>query len=432
MTPQESSQAEFRAQHAEILYGQGDRLAPLRAALETLGHPDQAMTIIHIAGTNGKGSTAHMLSHLLQGHGFKLGLFTSPHLYTERESIQINGRMIDKAAFSSLLERVNSQVADNFSQFELVFLIAMTYFAEQDCDYVVLECGLGGELDATNAIAHSDYAVFTKIARDHTAMLGNTLSEIAKTKSGIMRPHQKVVVGPEQDSEVVDQLKGQQEDQADSQWFYQDHSQVTWQAHSENYCLRLLDGQEVTVDLALRGSFQCENLSTAMLCYQVWLEDHDLVFDSNLVDQALSGWQLPGRFECLSEDPPIVLDAAHNPAAIAELRVTLQARFPNQRLTIVCAFLKDKAVNDLVACLSHLEADFIVTEADFPSRRLPATDLAEVFSDYGINVAIQVNAHQAFEQAKQHSQASNPKQPVIVLGSFHLIKTIGASYYGQA
>lgn len=416
--------SDFSNKTPDMLYGQGDRLALLRRLLNRLGNPDQAYRIIHIAGTNGKGSTANMIACILAEYDLRVGLFTSPHLFSECESIQVNQKMIDKTAFNRLLDQVyqaaileglNPEV--DLSQFELSFLVATLYYAHLACDWVVFECGMGGALDATNAIASSDYAVFTKIGLDHLNILGHNLSEITRTKSGIMRPNQTVIVAPNQKQEAIDILREKSEQLA-CHWIYSPKPLAEIQP-DRRYLVRLADDCTLQVSLGLKGQYQVENLTTACLWYQAWLQEEGLLVDEKRVNHALRDLSLPGRYERVSQSPLIILDACHNMDAMEATIDTLKQEFKNQKIYIICGFLKDKDVNSMVKVLKELKADFILTQPDFPGRTLEVEDLAVIFDKESVSTLQFKNPLEAV------NYALNAKlQPLIILGSFHLIKCV--------
>ena len=416
--------SDFSNKTPAMLYGQGDRLALLRRLLNRLGNPDQAYRIIHIAGTNGKGSTANMIACILAEYDLRVGLFTSPHLFSECESIQVNQKMIDKMAFNRLLDQVyqaaiieglNPEV--DLSQFELSFLVATLYYAHLACDWVVFECGMGGALDATNAITSSDYAVFTKIGLDHLNILGHNLSEITRTKSGIMRPNQTVIVAPNQTQEAIDILREKSEQLA-CHWVYSPKPLAEIQS-DRRYLVHLEDDCTLQVSLGLQGDYQVENLTTACLWYQAWLQEEGLLVDEKRVNQALRDPPLPGRYERVSQSPLIILDACHNMDAMEATIDTLKHEFKDQKIYIICGFLKDKDVNSMVKLLKELKADFILTQPDFPGRTLEVEDLAVIFDKEGISTLQFKNPLEAV------NYALNAKlQPLIILGSFHLIKCV--------
>lgn len=408
-----------------ILYGEGDRLSVLKELLNKLGQPDQAFKIIHLAGTNGKGSTATMISRLLLNHGLRTGLFTSPHLISECESIQVNEEQIDIPSFRACQEQVEKAALllglspqEDLSQFETTYLVAMVYFANLACDYVVLECGLGGALDATNAIQAADYAIFTKIGMDHIDILGNSLSEIVATKSGIMRPGQGVIIAPNQKPEVLDQLQMRVKQVGGRLIPLKEQVQGT---DRPNYFMTHWQGQEIEIYLPLLGAFQKENLTTALTWYQDWLQVEAINNEGQKpLVEVFDKLVIPGRLEQVSKQPPVYLDAAHNLDGMTSLVESIKALYPEGRVRILCGFLKDKDVPSLVEILAGLTADFYITEADFPGRTLAVRDLDAIFKARRIETILCPNPVDGLKALMEAEVAS----PIFVIGSFHLIKRI--------
>ncbi len=192
------------AEFTGFLYDQGDRIALLKAVLDELSNPDTDFSIIHVCGTNGKGSTSAMIASVLKQLHYRVGMFTSPFIGNVTNGIQINGQNISSSDRQAALETIEKIMQlDRFkgqklSEFEAEFVASMIYFSRQKVDYVVLECGLGGELDATNAVSTTMYSIFTKIGLDHIGILGDTIQEIATTKSKIIQPNNVTIVAPNQ------------------------------------------------------------------------------------------------------------------------------------------------------------------------------------------------------------------------------------------
>lgn len=416
--------SDLSPQTPAILYGEGDRIQLLRKMLKTLGQPDQKFKIIHLAGTNGKGSTSTIIAAILAAQNLRTGLFTSPHLFTERESVQVDGIMIEAEAFQSSLSQVhqaaisiNLKPEEDLSQFETTFLLAMLYFAEQACDYVVLETGLGGLLDATNAITRSDYAIFTKIGLDHLDFLGDNLATIVETKAGIMRSDQTVVVGPFQKEGVENQLQTLAHESG-ADLISADLSLVK-ALEAGAYEVSLAQQPAFEVTLGLKGAFQGENLTTAMTWLNHWLQAEQRSLDVAQLQAALESLSLPGRFETVPAQPPVILDGAHNVDAIQEFVKSVEELYTHQKVTVICAFLKDKDVTDMVEKLSQLKADFILTQADHPERYLAVEELATIFTAQGIQAPSFEEPLQALKYAQE-----TLSQPIFIVGSFYLIKAI--------
>ena len=196
------------AQYLESLNNNGIRpgLTGISELMKALSNPERELKFIHIAGTNGKGSTALFIAEILKASGFRTGLYRSPAVFKEREIISVNGRNISEKDYVNLIERIKD-TGLSFTRFELETALALLYFKEKNCDIVVLECGMGGELDATNVVENTLVSVFTAIGMDHMKYLGGSLSEIAATKAGIIKPGASVVVSYSNGAEALDKLK---------------------------------------------------------------------------------------------------------------------------------------------------------------------------------------------------------------------------------
>ncbi|MBG9979785.1 bifunctional folylpolyglutamate synthase/dihydrofolate synthase [Facklamia sp. DSM 111018] len=424
--------SDLSANVPNILYGEGDRITLLKRLLKELGQPDQAFKIIHIAGTNGKGSTSTMISALLKLHYDRIGLFTSPHLYTERESIVVNHEMIASTTFYSCLEQVYQaaltmglQPEEDLSQFETTFLVAMVYFANRVCDYVVIECGLGGALDATNAIGDSEYAIVTKIGLDHLNLLGDNLEAIAHTKAGIIRPQRTVVLAPFQREGVETIIRNKTESQAST--FIRVEEDFIMKDESGTYYINDPAYKDFSIQLGLKGTYQQENLATVMAWYLTWLKQNNRTFQITNINKALENLSLPGRFEWIQNDPAIILDAAHNVDAIEEFITSLKEEFGQQKVTLICGFLKDKDVPRIVERLVTLNADFILTQVDHPDRYMPIEQLQALFEAYAVPFQTHVEPREALEQSLKDQQT-----PLLIVGSFYLIKVVRSDLLGKA
>ncbi|MDI4583954.1 bifunctional folylpolyglutamate synthase/dihydrofolate synthase [Oenococcus sp. UCMA 14587] len=414
------------------LYGQGDRIALLKKFLQYLNHPDRNFSIIHVCGTNGKGSTSTMIAALLTGLKYKVGLFTSPFIGNVNEMIRIDQEAINSDILDEYfqiidqLENQHSFETDQLSQFEKLFLIAMLYFSDQGVDYVVLECGLGGKLDATNAVDKTDYSIFTNISLDHTNILGKTISEIAQTKAKIIRQNAKVVIAPKQDT-AAQKVLLKEARLKNARLFLADDLKLTIAKRTKTAEIINLKLHNKLIDFrfSLVGSYQIFNLMTAL----TWLidfikakpiNDFDL---KKLLSNTLANLTIPGRFELLSQKPEIICDGAHNPAGIKQFVSTVNCLYPNSKKKVLVAFLKDKDFEKCVAELLNLKSTiFIPTEPDQQERKLSADKLQQVF--------YQLNGHfyQSFSDPHQAlDYALNEKRTddlILIVGSFYLLKIV--------
>ena len=377
------------------------------------GHPHEHYRTIHVAGTNGKGSVSHSLASILQEAGLRVGLYTSPHLVDFRERIRVNGECISEDYVIGFVEdfiRWNSadeQVPEHKdvlcpSFFELTTALAFKYFADANVDVAVVEVGLGGRLDCTNII-RPELCVITNIALDHTQFLGSTLAEIASEKAGIIKPGVPVVIGettPE--TKPIFEKKAQE---AHAPIFYAED--FTWPAPLP--------------DFELQGSYQTRNLQT-ILCAANQLkeiEKQNVEDIAAVIPQALShvcqNTGLMGRWQTLHEQPLIVCDTGHNPAAWQYLAPQITSQ-PCQQLRIVFGMVDDKDIDTVLAMLPK-HACYYFTQAS-THRAIPAERVAELASHHQLNGNTYPTVAQAFQAAVADAQ---PDDFIFVGGSSYVV-----------
>ena len=377
------------------------------------GHPHRHYKTIHVAGTNGKGSVSHSLASILQEAGLRVGLYTSPHLVDFRERIRVNGECISEDYVIRFVEdfiRWNStdeQAPEHKdvlypSFFELTTALAFKYFADANVDVAVVEVGLGGRLDCTNII-HPELCVITNIALDHTQFLGSTLPEIASEKAGIIKPGVPVVIGettPE--TKPVFEKKAQE---AHAPIFYAED--FTWPAPLP--------------DFELKGSYQTRNLQT-ILCAANQLkeiEKHNVEDIVSVIPQALShvcqNTGLMGRWQTLHEQPLVVCDTGHNPAAWQYLAPQITSQ-PCQQLRIVFGMVDDKDIDTVLAMLPK-HACYYFTQAS-THRAIPAERVAELARHHQLNGKTYPTVAQAFQAAVADA---HPDDFIFVGGSSYVV-----------
>jgi len=412
-----------------MLYEVGDRVGLLRQVLAELGHPENKFKLIHIAGTNGKGSTTQMLRTILTTAGYRSGAFMSPYLRSPFEQITIDGQMITAADFLTAFVQVKQALGEltlppaALSEFEWYFILAMVYFQQQQVAWAVIETGLGGEFDATNALDQSELVIFTKIAYDHMALLGDTLTAIATTKSKIMRPGVPVISYPQQTFEAETVLRQAAQ-----------HNQATyWQPQQLKCTIERFDLTGMTVSLTsewftwsqltlrLVGEFQVANLATVLTAVHVLQQL--ITIPNKCIRQALSQVQLPGRLQVIGQRPTVLLDGAHNPDGSQALVTTLQRLTPHRPLTLVLGMLRDKNYRKMLQLLLPRAQRVIVTTPDNPQRHLPANELAAACRQIAPDLPLSICAapQQALRLAHQQTAVDDL---IVVTGSFYLVKEL--------
>lgn len=382
------------------------------ALLEALGNPQKKLKFVHVAGSNGKGSTCAMTHSILRQAGYKTGLYISPYIQKFNERIQIDGECIPDDRLVEITERV-AKIADAMddrpTHFELVTAIGMEYFYEEKCDIVVLEVGMGGELDSTNAIDAPEVAVITNIGLEHTQWLGNTLEEIALTKSGIIKTGCEAVCydGAPAVTEVVKQVCADK----DVPLTCLDFTQLKSIDES-------LDGQRFSYkgteyELALLGRHQLNNAAVALEIIAA-LRRKGWNIDELAVRRGLRYVTWPARLEVLRREPLLLLDGGHNPQCIEALSSSLARLMPGQKFTFILGILSDKNYDQMTDMLIPLAERFICLTPDSP-RALPAEELVRVLTEKGARAeSCGVDVDTALERAEALGI------PTVAMGSLYL------------
>ena len=360
--------------HAVHWQGHKPGLARTRALLAALGDPHKQLRFVHVAGTNGKGSTAAMLDSCLRCAGYKVGLFTSPYIIRFNERIQVNGAPIPDGDLVRLVEQVRpaaAAMADVPTEFELITALGMLYFAQQHCDIVVLEVGLGGALDSTNVIDPPECAVITALGMDHVKELGPTLADIAAAKAGIIKPGSPVVSyggAPEADRVIAAAAAAQ-----NAPLTVADFSKLTLRAAG-------LDGQTFDYDglagltLPLLAGYQPRNAAVAIEALRA-LRGRGWQVPDSAIRQGLAQVRWPGRFELLRREPPFLLDGSHNAHGMRATVESLRARFPGEKFVFLVSIMADKDAGEMLRLLLPLAKAFVTVTAPSP-RAIPAAELA--------------------------------------------------------
>lgn len=415
-------------------------LAYVRAMLEAIGHPERRFPGVLIAGTNGKGSTAATLSSILRVAGYRTGLYSSPHLVRINERIRLNGESISDAEFGAIYERVE-QTAQQLlaggklpwhpSFFEMLTVMAFEYFASVAVDIAVLEVGMGGRLDATNVVDPL-VSVIADISLDHQKYLGDTITEIAREKAGIIRKNGMVVTLPQhpEANDVIGRAILENEARAVSAVQYVPPvspgaaaylaGRVTAAPGRNRYPL-LVMGEEIEVDSPLAGRHQLRNIALAIAAAEE-LRQFGFKVTPRQIEQGIRETRWPGRFQVL---PPseathgreMVLDVAHNPAGVWALRSTLSETFPDRELTLVFAAMRDKAIQEMADILFPIAAQVVVTQVANP-RAATTAELTQAALRTGAVVYAEQTVAAALARA---GEVSTPDGLIVVTGSIFLV-----------
>jgi len=395
------------------------------ALSKALDNPHTKFKSIHIAGTNGKGSTSHMLAAILQQAGYKTGLYTSPHLKDFRERIKVNGAMVDEAFVVEFVERtkiISEEIKPSF--FELTMALAFDYFAQQQVDIAVIETGLGGRLDSTNIITPL-LSIITNIGYDHMNILGDTLEKIASEKAGIIKPGIPVVIG-----EYIDETKAifvnkASDCNAPIHFAQEEYSVSNIQAATRQLNCTVKSIQHNITEnfsLDLNGLYQTKNLRT-VLCAESILMEKGFVIKHEAEKYALAHVKeltgLKGRWDVIAENPLVVLDVAHNEDGIKQVLNQINAAKENGQLSnthIVIGMVKDKEVSKVLSMLPA-NAQYYFTNAHIP-RALPAIDLQQKAAEFDLKGNCYDDVNEAIHSAKQQAATDDM---IVVCGSVFLV-----------
>lgn len=392
----------------------------MREALDALDRPDLAWPSIHVAGTNGKGSTCAFTERLLRESGLKTGLYTSPHLERFGERIRVGGDEISDTQLVALHEELQRRVPwalddgpRSLTFFELVTLMAFLHFANENVDVVVAEVGLGGRLDATNVLQPLACAI-TPIGFDHAEYLGDSLGRIASEKAGIIKPGVPCVVAF-QSAEAIDVIHAKAEKVGASVEIEGVDFSLAGDAEALRW--RSPTGGHEALALGLEGPHQRSNAALALSLFEHACA-HGLATSKNdAVRRALSQTRWPGRFERISRAPDVILDGAHNPQGAQALANAIRLSFPGRKVRIVLGVLSDKSPEPMLELLAPLASELIVTAPDSP-RAMPAGQLAALARRRHANVTVVDDAAAALEFVIANT---GPDEAVVACGSLYLV-----------
>ncbi len=387
--------------------------------LERIGNPHRKLKFIHVAGTNGKGSVSAMLSKILSLSGYRTGLYISPYIERFNERMQMDGEPIsddELAQITAMVRPCADAMADHPTEFELITVIALEYFFRHAADIVVLEVGLGGELDSTNVVDVPELAVITNIGLDHTRELGPTIPDIAKAKAGIIKPGGDVLIY-DQNAEA-DEIFRRVCDERGAHLTMTDHSRISDVAVSlQSLRFRFRPYGEFICGLI--GTYQANNAALAITAIELLQQKGWQIAEQNIRDGLLFvRW--PGRFELLRRDPVFIADGAHNPQGVAATVESLTEHFPNRKITFLLGVMADKDVSHMIEQLLPLAKEFITVTPDNP-RALDAAELAELFHKRGLSAVACDSVAAGVRLAIEHA---GKEGVVCALGSLYMIGDI--------
>jgi dihydrofolate synthase/folylpolyglutamate synthase len=409
------------------------RLDPTRRLVELLGDPQKIYRIIHVTGTNGKTSTTRFIERLLREHGLRTGRFTSPHLVKLNERLAVDGEPVSDESLVSawqdiapIVEIVDAELASAgegpLTFFEVLAVLGFAVFADAPVDVLVLEVGMGGEWDSTN-VADGDVTVFAPISLDHTDRLGKTIEEIAKTKSGIIKPG-SFVISAAQPAEALSVLKAKAAETGEFFGSYGPNFEVvesTPDLLGQKVTIRTLAGEYADLNLPVHGFYQAENAALAIAAVEAFLGGGQQRIMDDVVRAAFADFSSPGRLQVVSRDPLTILDAAHNPSGAESLVAALKTNFGSPYVVAIISILADKDARGVLEALDASVVEFIVTQSS-SARAIAADELAELAREiFGADrVKVQANPQWALAEAAL-ALPEGQKTAILVTGSITLV-----------
>ncbi len=398
-----------------------------RTLLTLLGNPEKTLRFVHIAGTNGKGSVAAMTASILRNAGNRTGLYTSPSIQKYNERVQVNGVMIPDEDFAALVTDDIYPNAESMpvppTEFEMLVCLALLWFSRQDCDVVVLEAGLGGELDSTNAIPCPDVAVITAIGLDHTALLGDTIEQIARNKAGIIKHGCDVVLNG--NSSVANEIIRDICAQRDAGLVIPDYTMLTKSEMS-------FKGQYFSYKhyndlfIPLLGDYQPQNAAVAIETILA-LKRRGWTIDERNVRDGLRETVWPGRFELLCSEPVFIADGAHNPQGIQAAVDSIERIFPNAKPIVMIGAMADKDIDGMLPLILVAADSFVCVTPDNP-RAIPAQELADRLRGLGARAVVCDTVPDGITTACM--LAKQKGCAVVALGSLYMVGMIRTHFKG--
>ena len=386
-----------------------------RELLGKLDDPQKELKFIHIAGTNGKGSTAAMLSSILEEAGYRVGLYTSPFINRFNERMQVNHQPIPDEELAALTEYVRPHadaMADSPTEFELITALAMVWFARQKCDIVVLEVGMGGELDSTNIIDVPEAAVIAAMGMDHVKELGPTMADIARAKAGIIKEGGRVVSyggNPEADEVIAAVCRARK-----ASLRQPDFSAIVpgdFGLEGQTFSYKGWRGLRIP----LVGAYQMNNAAVVLETVEV-LRQRGWNISDEAVRQGLADTRWPARFEVLRRDPVFIVDGGHNPHGIRATAESLRRLFPGRKITFVTGVMADKDVEHILGLIVPLADQFFTVRPDNP-RAMDAGELARRIEAMGAKATACASVRDGVDRA---IQAEGPHGVACALGSLYM------------
>lgn len=386
-------------------------LQPMKTILAQLDNPQNQYPVVHIAGTNGKGSTLAMIASILRAAGYRVGTYSSPAVFDERECWQVNGEMISESDYAAwmtrlraICDRLQAEGQQTPTAFELETVLAFCWMAQQHCDIAVVECGMGGRDDATNVIITTAVSVIASVGMDHMKFLGDSLQDIARAKGGIIKRGVPVVLQGQ--SDIVEREIAQICREQGSKLVHPAPHTVT---HADAWGITMDTSAYHQLHVSMPGLFQADNAATAIAAVG---QLKQLDISEQAIRTGLERVQWHGRMEQICDHPVVVLDGAHNPDAAKRLKEEAQRRWPEEGIIEVVGVLADKDFTEVGRMLAPM-AQRIITVTPNNPRALPAEQLADCLRAFCADVVVADNVEHAWKLAKQAAE----DRPILAFGS---------------
>ena len=423
--------------HDRLRFGNKLTLTRIKELLHLLGDPHKTLRIIHVAGTNGKGSVSKYVYSALRENGYRVGLYTSPYIIDFRERIECDGHWINQEDLTALTARVfdvvnlmESTGSDAPTEFEIVMAIAFLYYKEMECDYVVLEVGLGGRGDATNVIANPLVSLITSISFDHMEYLGDTLAEIAAEKAEIIKRDCPLVyrVQDALAAEVIQKKAVKMHSPAfDVQEIAEHVSIHETSLMGTHFSVQILDQVYDDVFIPLAGLHQVDNAITALCALAVLATEHGIRLDSDKILQGLAKTSHVARFEKIHDKPTVIIDGAHNAEGMRAFCDSVKPFIEKKKTLFIVGILKDKEFSKMLESVLSLDVDLAVSEPE-NYRKASAKELGDVVKSLGGKAEILGDAAHAIVYAKEHFEQY---EYILFAGSLYFVSAIRESFMGK-
>lgn len=416
--------------HEYLKFGSKLGLERMEALCSMLGNPEKGLRVIHVAGTNGKGSVCRYIYESLRALGYTAGVFTSPYVGDFRERIEVNGEMIPQERLEALTDRTLAAAGelvrqgDPPTEFEIVTAIGFLFFAETAPDFVVLEVGLGGRGDSTNVVEKPLVSIITQIAMDHMDRLGDTLEKIAWEKAGIIKPGCPVVSGATGAAAKVIAAQAYEKGAP-----LTDSSKYKYNIKTKSPSGYVFDTNiggvhYAGIELSMAGEHQVKNAVTALCALGILRERKLIRGDGEALRRGMKAASLEARFHIVSENPLVIFDGAHNPDGARALTRTLRELLPGKRILFVCSILRDKAAREMIEEFAGVADAFIAT-ASGNERSLGAEGIAALIRDSGGEVIAEASGpEEAYNMAISSMGYEGRYDAVVFAGSLYMIGDI--------